>query len=231
MTPYGLSLALGLSGLVAMALLGLGHHGGHAPHGHGQAGGSHGGGGHAGQGGTGHAGHGHAGHGHAGGHGHAHGSGHAEATGARLLGLLSPRVFFSFFVGVGATGLLLRPLLFEPLLAVTAVLGGFAFERYLVGPIWKLLFRFESRQAATLESAIMEEASAETDFDAGGQGLIRLELDGQVVQLLGTLRPEDRAAERRVRRGDRVRIEEVDPVSNRCTVSYAGERSLEGSES
>src|ERR1051325_11974185 len=147
MTPHGLSLARGLSGLVAMALLGRGPHGGHAPHGHGQAGGSHGGGGHAGQGGTGHAGHGHAGHGHAGGHGHAHGSGHAEATGARLLGLLSPRVFFSFFVGVGATGLLLRPLLFEPLLAVTAVLGGVAFERDLVGPIREVLFRFGSPHA------------------------------------------------------------------------------------
>jgi hypothetical protein len=133
-------------------------------------------------------------------------------------------------VGLGATGLLLRPLLLEPLLAGSAVLGGLAFERFLVGPIWKLLFRFESRQAVTLESAIMEEASAETDFDAGGQGLIKLELDGQVVQLLGTLRPEDRAAERRVRRGDRVRIEEVDPASNRCTVSFAGERPREEGE-
>ena len=139
-------------------------------------------------------------------------------------------MLFSFLVGLGLTGLMLRPLLFEPVLAAGAVLGGFAFERFLVGPIWKLLFRFESRQAATLESAIMEEASAETDFDARGQGLIRLELDGQVVQLLGSLRPEDREASRRVRRGDRVRIEDVDPARNRCIVSFAGERPAEGSE-
>ena len=141
--------------------------------------------------------------------------------------LLSPRVLFSFLVGLGGTGLLLRPLLAEPLVAAGAVAGGYLFERLLVGPIWKLLFRFESRQAATLESAIMEEASAETDFDASGEGLIRLELDGQVVQLLGTLRHEDRAA-RRVRRGDRVRIEDVDPARNRCIVSFAGERPAEG---
>jgi hypothetical protein len=217
MTPYGLSLALGLTGLVAMALLGLGHHGGGHASGHAGAG-------HAGHGG------GHAGHGHAGGqsHGAASGHPHSEGAGGKLLGLLSPRVFFSFFVGAGATGLLLRPFLIEPLVAACAVVGGYLFERFLVGPIWNLMFRFESRPAATLESAIMEEASAETDFDAGGQGLIRLELDGQVVQLLGTLRAEDRTLVRRVRRGDRVRIEEVDPVSNRCIVSFAGEGPTEG---
>ena len=221
MGPYGISLALGLTGLVVMAAFGLGHHGAGAGHGHG-------GGGHAGHAG----GHGHGGHGHAGHHGSGHGGGHGhavhEGAGVRLLGLLSPRVLFSFLVGAGGTGLLLRPLLVEPLIAAGALVGGYVFERFLVGPIWKLLFRFESRQAATLESAIMEEASAETDFDAMGQGLIRLELDGQVVQLLGTLRPEDRAAVRRVRRGDRLRIEEVDPARNRCTVSYAGERLIEG---
>ena len=210
MSPYGLSLALGVTGLVAMALRGVGHHGAGAAHGHGHAGGGHG-----------HAAHGHAAHGH-GGHAHA---GHA---GARLMSLLSPRVLFSFLVGVGATGLLLRPFLIEPLAAACAVVGGYVFERFLVGPIWNFMFRFESRPAATLESAIMEEASAETDFDPQGQGLIRLELDGQVVQLLGTLRPEDRAAVRRIRRGDRLRIEDVDPARNRCTVSFAGEGPTEG---
>src|SRR6266545_3377073 len=194
MTPYGLSLALGVTGLVAMALRGGGH----------------------GHGGLGHAAHGHGGHAHA---------GHA---GGRLMSLLSPRVLFSFLVGAGATGLLLAPFLLEPLVAAGAVVGGYVFERFLVGPIWNFMFRFESRPAATLESAIMEEASAETDFDPQGQGLIRLELDGQVVQLLGTLRAEDRAGVRRIRRGDRLRIEDVDPARNRCTVSFAGEGPTEG---
>jgi len=221
MGPYGFSLVLGLAGLVAMAFMGFGHH---APgHAHGGAGaGSHGG--HAGGG------HGHTGHAasHAGAHGHGHGQQASQSSGLKLLGLLSPRVLFSFLAGAGVTGLVLRPVLVEPLVAAGALLGGYVFERFLVGPIWNFMFRFASRPAATLESAIMEEASAETDFDARGQGLIRLELDGQVVQLLGTLRAEDRAAVRRVRRGDRLRIEDVDPARNRCTVSYAGEGPTEG---
>jgi hypothetical protein len=58
-----------------------------------------------------------------------------------------------------------------------------------------------------------------TDFDAQGQGLIAVELDGQLVQVLGILRPEELSIGVRVRRGGRVRIEEVDAVRNRCLVS------------
>jgi len=208
MSPYAFVLALGATGLAAMALLGFGHHGGGSPHA-----------GHAGHGGhAGHAGH----HGHDAGHhaGHHGAAAHGSLLG-RLLGLLSPRLIFSVLVGIGATGLLLRPLLIEPLTLGAALLGGFAFERFLAGPLWNFLFRFESRPAALLESAIMEEARAVADFDAAGQGLIQLELDGQVLQLLGTLRPEDRAGARRVRRGDLLRIEDVDTARNRCTVSVA----------
>lgn len=232
MGPYGFSLALGVVGLVAMAFLGFSHHsGGHAGShaaGHGHAGHDSGFGGHGHTGTLGHAGHagGHGGHDAGAHHGPDAGHGHAGQVAthglARLTSLLSPRVLFSFLVGLGATGLLVKPFLFEPLVAGAALAGGFVFERWLVAPIWNFLFRFESRQAATLESAIMEEARAMTDFDRNGQGLIQLELDGQVLQLLGTLRPEDRQAERRIRRGDLLRIEEVDPIRNRCSVSYVG---------
>lgn len=212
MGPYGFFLALGLTGLVVMAVLGFGHHGGDHAH-------------HAGADGhAGHVGHGQAGDGHAGGHGDA--AGHqAEHSGgglSSLLALLSPRVLFSFFVGVGATGLLADPLLAEPFTAVAAIAGGFLFERFLVGPVWKFLFRFESRPAAMLESAVMEDAHAVMDFDAQGQGLVRIELNGQVVQLLGTLSPEERVSARRIRRGDLLRVEDVDTARNRCIVSYAG---------
>jgi len=224
MGPYAFCLALGVTGLVVMALLGFGHHGDTGAHGH------------AGHGHGGHAGHGHGGHagtlghgGHAGHHGHDTGAGHAghshELSGAaKLTGLLSPRVLFSFLVGVGATGMLARSFLVEPLLVAAALVGGVAFERFLVGPIWKFIFRFESKPALMLESLVMEEAEAMMDFDAQGQGLIKLELDGQVVQLLGTLAPEDRASARRIRRGDVLRIEDFDATKNRCTVSYAGPR-------
>ena len=207
MGPYGFCLALGVTGLSVMALLGFGHHGSAGGHGH-----------------AGHTGHGDAGHGHGGQGGHG-GDAHQSSVGlSSLVTFLSPRLLFSFLVGVGATGLFLRPFLFEPLLLGAALAGGIAFEKFIVGPIWKFLFRFESRPAAMLESAVMDEAQAMMDFDAQGQGLIKLELDGQVVQLLGTLTPEEMSQARRIRRGDLLRIEDVDAAHNRCIVSFAGSR-------
>jgi len=96
------------------------------------------------------------------------------------------------------------------------------FERYVVTPIWNGLFRFASVPARTLEQAVFDVAQAVTDFDAQGQGLIALELDGQLIQVLGILRADERAIGVQVRRGGRVRIEEVDAVRNRCLVSSFG---------
>lgn len=142
------------------------------------------------------------------------GSGIAEY----LFSLLSPRVFFSILVGAGAAGLLLDPLLGGVLLAVIAVAAGFAFEGLLVRPFWNFLFRFASTPAQTLDSALMDRATAVTGFDAQGQGLVSIILDGQIVQLLGTLRPEDRHL--RVRAGDSLMVEDVDGKRNQCTVSW-----------
>jgi hypothetical protein len=61
-----------------------------------------------------------------------------------------------------------------------------------------------------------------TGFDANGNGLIALELGGEVVQVLGTQLIGDRQAGVRIRAGDIVRIEEVDDSRNRCTVSRIG---------
>ncbi len=194
MGPYELSLAIGATGMAVMAARGLGHHAGSAAHGaHHGADATHG----------------------------AHG--HAAKFEGKLLSLLSPRVIFSFLVGLGATGILAGSWLSGPLLAGAAGVGGLLFERLIVAPLWNFLFRFESRAALTLESAVYDEARAVTDFDGDGQGLIAVDLDGQVVQLLGTLRAEDRSAGVRVRTGGRVRIEEVDPRRNRCVVSFLGE--------
>jgi hypothetical protein len=218
MDLYGFCLALGGTGLAAMAVGGLaqlGHvgHGGHAAHG-----------GHAS-----HAGHAHGGHAHTGqhaahaGHGtsqaaHAHHARHANEQGAgRLMSLLSPRVLFALLVGVGAGGLLATPL-GEPWRAGAAVLVAAAFEGLLVGPLWRLLFRFESAPALTLESAIEDDARAVMGFDANGQGLVALDVDGQIVQLLATLAPDDRARGARIRSGDVVRVSSIDAARNRCTV-------------
>jgi hypothetical protein len=237
MDVYLTSLAIGGIGLVAMALGGTVRHGqhhsgssGHAGH-NGHAGGSHGGhahGGHA-HGGHAHSSHGaHATHSHAldslGAHGHSHssdshaGDGHSGAT-QMLLALMSPRVLFSVCLGLGTTGLLLRNALQGPALFAVAVAGGWAFERFIVRPIWNFTFRFASAPALTLESALMSEATAVTRFDANGQGLIAIEVDGHVVQLLGTLDSTNRAMRAQVLAGARLRIEDVDAPRNRCTVS------------
>lgn len=221
MDLYTFSLTLGAAGLLIMAFLGVSH--GHSgSHGHGDASHGHIGPGHAGHG---HASH-HAGDGHAGhaqvvhGHGHAqgHGQEHNGVDGGRLLSLLSPRLIFSVLLGFGTAGTVLRPFMGGVVLLAIAIAGGVAFERIIVNPLWNFMFRFASAPAVTLESAIEDEAKAVTNFDKDGNGLIAVEVDGHVVQVLGTLIKAERESGVRVRAGDLVRIDEVDADRNRCTV-------------
>jgi hypothetical protein len=221
MDLYTFFLLLGAAGLAAMALGVMG--GGHAGHGHGpgHGGTSHGHDVHVGHAGTGH------GHGaHAGtGHGHDAHVSHAGSTlghsvGNALLHLASPRVLFSICLGIGALGPFLRPLMGGgALLLIAAIGGGIIFERVVATPIWNFAFRFVSKPALMLESCVDDEGTAVTSFDKNGQGLIAVDLDGQVVQLLATLQPDDRALGAAVRAGDRVRIAGVDSARNRCTVA------------
>jgi hypothetical protein len=210
-----------------------GHHGdvnvhgvgGHLGGGHGHAGhldaGGHGlahGSGHA-HAGPAHGGHAH-GHGHHGDHGHHHGEhGDARAVGNWFLSFLSPRVLFSILIGVGAAGLLLAGFLPAPLLLPAAIAGGFAFELLAVRPVWNFFFRFGSEPAFTLESAVTDVATAVTGFNRDGEGLVKIELNGEVVQVLARLSPADLASGARVHTGDTLVVEEVDAVRNRCTVS------------
>jgi hypothetical protein len=213
MDLYISSLLLGAVGLAAMALSGLGHQ----SHGHASGHGS--------------GGHGHAGH--AGADGvHAH-LGHAMTTGARggkhgtaggrasfLWALMSPRILFSLALGFGAAGELVSPIFPGGVFRAVAALGGaLLFERLLVTPLWNFTMRFASQPALTLESAITDEATAVTAFDANGQGIVSVEVDGQIVQVLATLLPADRSLGVRVRAGQRVRIEDVNASASRCTVS------------
>lgn len=209
---YVISLAAGATGLAAMTVVGLSHtgHAGHTGHvstGHG----------HAHVGGAGHAAH--VGHGHGAHAGHGeHGTHAGDHGGASWMqSLLSPRVLFALMVGFGAGGLLAQPL-GEPWRLGAAVLAAASFEALVVGPIWRFLFRFESSPAATLESAIEDDARAVTGFDANGNGLVAVDVDGQIVQLLATLVPDDRARGVRIRSGDVVRIADVDAARGRCSV-------------
>jgi hypothetical protein len=218
MDLYISSLLLGATGLTAMALSGLGIHGhsGGSTHGHGHIG-------------HGHA-HGHLGHGQqAAGHGsHGHAVQHSTAahhvvsqgmTSRALWAIASPRFLFSFALGFGAAGVIARQMLGGPLLAAAAVAGGLLLERALVAPLWSLLMRFESKPAQTLESAATDEATAVTAFDPNGHGIVSIEVDGQIQQILATLSAEDRRLGVRVHAGQRVRIDDVDAERNRCTVS------------
>jgi len=213
MDIYLTALALGGVGLAGMAVSGMGRPG-HAHSGTAHAGHAHSGHSHA------HAGHGHAGHGAHTNAAHAHTSQRTSEPGTNpILALMSPRVLFSVALGLGTAGLLLRTVLPEPILIATALAIGVMFERFIVTPIWNFTFRFASNPAATLESAVMEEATAVTSFDKNGQGLIAIQVDGQMVQLLGTLQSGDREMKVRVPAGARLRVEDVDAARNRCTVS------------
>lgn len=191
MDLYISSLLLGAGGLAVMALSGLGSRG-------------HGGSSHS-------AARGHGGH-------HVHGV-HAQNIAARTFwAITSPRVLFSFALGFGVLGEATHTL-GEPVQFVAAILGGLVFERFLVTPLWNFAMRFASTPAQTLESAVTDEATAVTSFDASGQGIVSIEVDGQIVQCLATLTSGDRDLGVRVRAGQRLRIDDVNSAQNRCTVS------------
>jgi hypothetical protein len=210
---YLFSLALGGAGLAGMAVLGAHGSGAHGSH-HGDAVGHHG---HV----AGHSGHpaGHSGHPAGYPAGGAHGHTQPEHSGPHWGMLLSPRIAFSALAGFGAVGLALRAVLAGPWLFAAALAGGIAFEALLIGPVWNLLLRFGSRPALTLDHGVMDDAEAVTAFNADGDGLVKLVVDGQVVQLLGTLAAAEHAVGVRVRAGDRLVVESVDGGRQRCTVS------------
>jgi len=136
-----------------------------------------------------------------------------------LLMLLAPRVWFSLLFGFGAAGSLLRPWISGLTLGAAAVISAWIFERWIVQPVWSFFLRFVSSPAKTLESAMLEEAVALTNFDKQGQGLISVALDGQLRQMLGTLQDKSTDDSNRVRAGDKLIIIGVDSRRNSCTVA------------
>ena len=215
MNVYLSATVVGLLGLIGMAALGLAH--GHSP------------------GGRSHGGHGHGGNGS---HGHNGRSSHSAAarehhrasgdTGGSVLSsvliLTSPRLILSVILGFGLIGLLLSafPLtshLPTAMLLGLAGAGGVAFNGLVVQPYWNALMNFQSRPALSLGSSGLESADAVTDFDHSGSGLVALEFEGEVRQLLATLDTAEQQRGLRVRRGDKLHIESIDEERNRCTVS------------
>jgi membrane protein implicated in regulation of membrane protease activity len=136
-----------------------------------------------------------------------------------LWNLFSPLTLFSLALGAGGAGLLallyLAPIWSIPLAAV----GGWAFYRLAVRPVWALIFRFASKPSQALEGTTGKSAEAVSAFDARGRGIVRLSIDGESVRVLARLDPDDVAAGTQVRPGDTLVVTQVDARSNACTVT------------
>ena len=133
--------------------------------------------------------------------------------------LMAPRLLFAGLLGFGLIGIALQTLLGGIALLLVAIAGAIVVERVLINPLWKFALRFASNPATTLASATMGEAIAVSNFDKNGQGIISIEVDGHVQQVLATLQGSDLASGVRIRAGQSVRVDEVDEARQRCIVS------------
>jgi hypothetical protein len=162
-----------------------------------------------------------------GGHGHGHPGagphGLQSALGIRKLGSLrflpSPRLAFSLLALYGAFGnALVHAAGLRPLVAaLVAMVPTLVVERLAVTPLWNLASRFQGRPSSPLGALVLEEAKAVTPF-RNGRGVVAVVRDGRLVQFSAHL-VEPQKTEARVRVGDRLCVEEVDPDREHLTVS------------
>lgn len=224
---FEILLLVGVIGFVAMAGMGF-LHGGHS-HGDGHSvGGAHGHApsiGHHHDSSLAHADHG----GHlAGGHSH-HVQGHVDGHNvgremqvvshwglAKLLPFLSPLNIFSMALGAGATGMLVRGIVPAPFATLAACAGALFFDLAIVRPLMGLMIKFGSQPSEGLEGRVATLAEACTSFDERGRGLVKLTLDGEIVQLLGTLDPHETT---KVKKGDKLLVIGVDSAKGTCKVT------------
>src|SRR5260370_9279969 len=108
----------------------------------------------------------------------------------RLLGWLSPVYICGAIVGFGATGTLVSSILQGwPQLGATLA-GAYILCFFCIRPMLTGIQKWASLPAQILSDSILENGTAATDFDAKGYGLVRLNLEAQVVQFLCRLDPE-----------------------------------------
>ncbi len=185
---YSILLAIGGLGLIVQTVLGFAH----------------------GDGGDGH------GHHHAESHGHDAGHAHDHNHEAHSVwALLSPLRIFSLALGTGAAGVALGGLIRSPyLLGVAAVLLGIAFYQLVVRPLWRVAQQFASKPAENLQSALSQEATADSRFDELGRGIVTVTVDGQRVRLLAQLDAPGEVAP-----GEKLVITRIDGAKNTCQVT------------
>lgn len=131
----------------------------------------------------------------------------------------SPLDLFCFLTGAGLAGMIFQNLVPTSILWIIVVFGAAAFDFVFVKPLFALFLRFASRPTEGLEGAVASTAEVITHFDRKGQGLVRVNLDGQIVQLLARLSPDERERGVRVKKGDQVVVTEVNPTASTCTVT------------
>jgi hypothetical protein len=151
---------------------------------------------------------------------HAHHSApqHSEANSLlSWLVWLSPIYLCGTIIGFGLTGTLLGALLGGWPRFALALGGAFLLRHFCIRPLMTAVTNWASLPAKTLDDAVLETGTAVTNFDRQGFGMVRLRLDGQVIQLLGQLAPEDQAGPRVVS-GESLFIRSVDSGRQRCVV-------------
>ena len=134
-----------------------------------------------------------------------------------LLTWLSPAYLAGAIIGFGATGTLLARILHGWLQLGASLIGAYIICFLCIRPLLTGVQKWASLPAKTLTDALLENGTAVTDFDSKGYGLVRLNLDGQVVQLLGQLALEEQSGAR-VRSGETLFVRSVDPGKQRCVV-------------
>lgn len=166
-------------------------------------------------------------HAHSHGHGHArvhHSGGHkggsAKSAKFKPWWAFSPFDILAYCTGAGAVGEILRQSGVNPTITILAAVAGALFFNFaLAKPVLNLLLRFESRQSEGLEGQIAKPAEAVTKFDTHGRGLIKMALDGQIVQCLGVLDAEEFDRGVTVAKGDTLLVVDVDAAKNTCRVT------------
>ena len=122
-------------------------------------------------------------------------------------------------MGAGLVGIVTRHLLSDPARALAAIAGALVMNFLIVRPMFAFGLKFASKPSEGLEGTVANVAHAITRFDEKGKGLVRLTLDGQVVQLLANLEPTELDRGVKVEKGDEVIVTQVDSVRNTCCVT------------
>jgi len=139
---------------------------------------------------------------------------------ASVLGLIpSPFDLFSLLTGAGLMGIIFQRLLPLNLLLIVVLLGAFAFNYGLIRPLMGWFLNFASTPTEGLEGVVAATAEAITPFDKRGRGLVRVNLDGQLVQLLAYLNGDEVARGVTVGKGDELVVTEVNAQASTCTVT------------